>query len=71
MSDKKTKHMQTAIHMSSEWMYGTRGRRSLENIELVTRVSMLVVPNVTLAGAADISNQNVIHDITTKSAEGR
>ena len=58
------------IQISRACIYETRGNFSLAVFALVTSVNIVVMPNVTLAGAAGISTQKDVHDDITNSIEG-
>jgi len=51
-------------------MYETLGSLSLAALALVTSVNIVVMPNVTLAGAAGISTQNDVHEDITNIIDG-
>ena len=63
-------HVHIISHMSSACMYDTIGSLSLAVLALVTSVNMVVIPNVTLAGAAGISTQNDVHEEITNRMQG-
>jgi hypothetical protein len=60
----------TIIQISKACIYETRGSLSRVVLALVTRVNIVVMPNVTLAGAAGISIQNDVHEDMTKKIDG-